>query len=287
MRQPHYFTITKKILIGFFILGLLTGCSSVLYYPTPVDYVTAEQMPVKPEDKYVSTPDGEKLRVWQFHTPKLKKPKAVILQFHGNGQNMTSHFTLLYPVLSYSYDFVAFDYRGYGKSTGEPTPKGLIEDSKTIIRWVKAQYPETPLIIFAQSLGGAVAMRTLIDLKNEVPIRALILDSTFASYRSAARRTLSNSWITWLFQPIAWLIIDNSTGVNGELDQLGPYKKIVVHGLADHVVSYKLGEAIFEELKEPKEFWPIENGEHIDFMWRNQGEYAKKLMAELEELVAQ
>lgn len=230
----------------------------------------------------MQTTDGANLHLWQFRAKAKGAPKAVLLQLHGNAQNMTSHFSLMYPLVGYGYDLVSFDYRGYGKSTGEPSPHGVVEDTKTLLRWLKVNYPNTPIVVVAHSIGGAIAARALIELKNEVPIQLLVLDSTFSSYRSIARAAMSRSWVTWPLQPVAWLIVDNSKAPKGQLDQLGPYKKIVVHGTNDRVVEHRFGEEIFNDLSEPKEFWSIPKGEHIDFMWRNNGEYAKKLLVELE-----
>src|SRR5262249_1447782 len=143
--------------------------------------------PIQPTDYFVPTADGENLHVWRFEPEKPAAKRAVWVQFHGNAENQTSHFANLFPAVQNGYDLVTFDYRGYGQSTGIPSPAGTVEDGKTILRWVKKNYPDLPIVVFGQSLGGAIAMRTLEDLGNEVPIQFLVLDSTFGSYRAAGR----------------------------------------------------------------------------------------------------
>ena len=54
---------------------------------------------------------------------------------------------------------LAFDYRGFGHSTGSPTEEGLIVDAVCVIQWAidVAKIPPSRIVLVAQSLGTAVA----------------------------------------------------------------------------------------------------------------------------------
>ena len=59
---------------------------------------------------------------------------------------------------------MTFDYRGYGQSTGTPDPKGLVLDGVSLIRWI-CQNKSEPIVVLAQSLGGAIAMASLANIR--------------------------------------------------------------------------------------------------------------------------
>ncbi|CAG8845549.1 25382_t:CDS:2, partial [Racocetra persica] len=69
----------------------------------------------------------------------------------------------------------------YGRSEGTPTEKGLRIDAQAALNYIKKNevFKDTKLIIYGQSLGGAVA----IDLvsRYEEQIDALIIENTFLS----------------------------------------------------------------------------------------------------------
>lgn len=254
----------KRVCAFIFIVSGLSACSSVYYHPDQVTYVDVEKMSPKPEDVWIDVEEGVRLHAWLLAPPG--PARGLIVHFHGNAQNLTSHWAFLRSAPEHGFAHLIFDYRGYGRSTGKPSPAGLVADGKAVLRYASAR--GLPLFVFAQSLGGAVAMRTLIELRGEVPVRRLIVDSSFASYRSEARRVMAGHALTWLLQPIAWLIVDNSAAPGSRVREIAPIPMLVVHGENDHVVPFALGEKVFDSAGEPKEFWRVPLGVHTDFMFR-------------------
>lgn len=253
------------------------GCSSLLYYPSPHEYVDRAKMPIKPEDVYFTSEDGTPLHGWYFRAQGRERPKGAILFFHGNAQNLSTHFFTLYTAPAQGFDYFIFDYRGYGKSQGRPTPEGTVQDGRAALRWLKRRAPaDTPVIVFGQSLGGPIALRTALDLKNEIPLRLVVVDSSFSSYRAVGRSTLAKSWVTWLFQPLAWVALSDGTAPERDLAHLAPVPLVVIHGDADKVVDIELGRRLFERARDPKQFWIIPGGGHTDFMWRDNGAWARR-----------
>ncbi|KAI9682047.1 MAG: hypothetical protein M1817_000101 [Caeruleum heppii] len=55
---------------------------------------------------------------------------------------------------------LAFDYRGFGYSSGSPTEEGIIADAIAVIDWVLevAQIPPERIVLLGQSLGTAVTV---------------------------------------------------------------------------------------------------------------------------------
>lgn len=256
----------RVLLIITIFSGTLCSCSSMFYHPDQVVYVNTDNLKIAPENLSIPATDGTPVSAWHFKTP-LKK-KGIIVHFHGNAQNMTSHFAFLSSAPFQGYDHLIFDYRGYGKTPGKPTPKNTVSDSKDVLMWVQKTFPKTPIIVFGQSLGGAIALKALIELREEFNPHAIIIDSSFISYRSVARTVLNSHWITWPLQPLGWLLVDNSMAPGKEISNLPSTPFLIVHGKNDPVVSYVHGEQIYSLAPSPKDFWLIDGGRHTDFMFR-------------------
>lgn len=275
------------IILGFklIILAAVCGCSSFFYFPSNKVLVYREKMPIQPEDVYFDSADGTKLHGWYFPPLNKKEPTAVIVHFHGNAENLTTHFFSLYEAPSRGFAYLTFDYRGYGKSQGHPNPSGVIQDGVAAIKWMHAKHPDKPLVIFAQSLGGAIAFRSVASIKNEIPISLMLVDSTFADYRAQARSLFSNSVLTFLLQPFAWLAVDNSESPKNDIANISPIPLIVAHGEKDRVVDQKMGREVFALAKEPKEFWSIPNCQHLQFMFIEEGEQGERFYVKVAEIV--
>lgn len=255
--------------------AFLTGCSSLLYYPSPHRYTDPSKFKHKPEDVNLTASDGTKLHAWMFRSPQ-RPAKATVLLFHGNAQNLSTHFFSLYWSIDQGFDYLIFDYRGYGESEGKPSPEGSVQDGKAALDWLIAHKDESsPLIIFGQSLGGAVALRVACEEKTKFD--KIIVDSTFPSYRSIARKVMTRSWLTWPFQWLGWLVMNDSYAPADCIQNISPKPVLVVHGTADNVVEYEMGEKVFELAREPKEFWKIEDGLHTDFLFRDNLRYQSRL----------
>lgn len=278
--------IYKNSLIFLAVLIWNAGCSSIYYFPQKKELVNRHKLPIQPEDIHFKSEDGVQLHGWHFKALDNKEPKAVIVQFHGNAENLSTHFLSLYEVPSKNMAYMIFDYRGYGRSEGRPEPEGVIQDGVAAIRWMSKKYPGKPLIIFAQSLGGAIAFKSVNRVKSEVPIALFVADSTFPDYRSAARTMAAQSFLTYLFQPIAWAMVDNSQSPKADIPEISPIPLVVVHGTKDRVVNQSLGREVFELAREPKEFWSIPDADHLQFMFKNQGEYAEKFYEKVDALIA-
>ena len=283
----------KLISILFFLSALMLseGCTSVMYQPSDKKFFNPEDGGISHEEVFFNSTDGTKLHGWYFKSPEVGKsgkpatPRAQFVFFHGNGQNLTTHFATLAWILPYGYDYFIFDYRGYGESEGKPDPEGTVHDGIAAIRYAYKRNPNVPLIVFAQSLGGAVAMRSLIELKREVPIKYVVLDSTFISYESAGRSILAQSWVTWLFQPLAYVLLSDSWAPGGRVSEVSPTPILVMHGDKDRTVNYSLGVDLYDHIGEPKEFWKIGDGQHTDAFWAHKGIYRTKFLEKLDQIL--
>jgi len=284
MRFNQGFFITSRIYsFCLFLSFSLSGCSSLLYHPTNKAYYSPEDInPVKPADIAFMAEDGVKLHGWYFDSDPNKGPKGLFVFFHGNAENLSSHFAALFWVLKEGYNYFIFDYRGFGKSEGKPSPEGTILDGKAALRWAYEKNKNIPIIVFGQSLGTAVALRTVPELKEDVPIKLVVVEAAFHSYKKAGQKVLSKSFLTWLFQPLAHLVLSDKHAPKNHIAKISPTPIIVIHGTEDHIVDYSLGEKVYELAEKPKEFWRVEGGRHMDSFRRHEKKYQRRLIEAIE-----
>jgi alpha-beta hydrolase superfamily lysophospholipase len=285
------FSIFRIIAVSLLFVSTLasSGCSSLLYAPTRVWHVHPERLGYTYDT--VSLDSDARIKGWWFKQSRFPEPKGFLIFFHGNGENRSSHFLSLGWMLNEGYDYFIFDYQGYGDSEGQPSPAGTVQDGMSALRWFFAKAGETryrgvPLFVFAQSLGGPVALRSLAELneKREIPpgLRAVILDSSFTSYTSAGASVLSQSWVTTLFQPLSWVLLSDRWAPGPKWNQLPRVKYLVLHGDRDQLIRPKLGRELYDALPEPKDWISIEGGRHIESLFVGGGKYRKIFMGRIE-----
>jgi alpha-beta hydrolase superfamily lysophospholipase len=232
-----------------------------------------EKVGLQATDHWFHSADGTKLNAWLVTEPKKNEAsKGLIILFHGNAQNLSSHYLNLYWAIKAGYDVFAFDYRGYGRSEGKPTPEGLIQDGEKAITYaVEKIWPDVvkanksaKLVVYGQSLGGMVAPNSVIQSPFKNKIHALILEATFASYRHIAKLKMQSQWPTWIFWPIAYSIVHEGTASKYILPKLDYPNVLVIHGTDDEVVPVILGKEVFNLLPAGnKKWWPVSGKRHL------------------------
>ncbi len=268
----------NKIKIALFFTLLLTiSCSRLYYYPKKPYYTDPKKHFSKDYELInVTTSDRVEITGWFFKG----NGKNLVVQFHGNAENMSTHYISLLWLTDFNNDLIVFDYRGYGKSSGEPSPKGLRQDGLSILDYAYSMYQKgsyDKLIVFSQSIGGAVAMDAVAHWKHKNKIDLLVLESTFSSYSRMGSNILQRSWITYLFSPLAYILLDTSTNPSKVLNKL-TMNKLVIHGTKDSTIPIKEGNKLFSDLPEPKSIHEIKGGGHVDAFFVNAQKYRQDFL---------
>ena len=242
-------------------------------------------MDLAPEEVWIHTDPlqpkaATPLHAWYFHS---QKPSGLIVFFHGNAQNISSHYLTLSWLPQQNYDYLIFDYRGYGKSTlsaneRAPSPQSTVEDGTSVLKWAEAaaRKRKIPLLLLGQSLGGNILLRSLQEYDPHP--KSLTVDSSFLSYKKAGASVLKQSWLSWPAHPLAHLLLsDEWAPKNGALKSMpGNYPILVIHGDEDTVVPFQHGVELFDAMREPKTFWRIPGGKHTDVFWTHEWRYREK-----------
>ena len=106
-----------------------------------------------------------------------------VLHFHGNGEVVSDYDEIAIFYLKYGINLIVADYRGYGKSTGDPTLTDISRDAHIVYDSVTKELVErgfkSGLWIMGRSLGSIPALEIAHRHKNT--IRGLIIESGFPS----------------------------------------------------------------------------------------------------------
>ena len=192
----------------------------------------------------------------------------------------------------HGYDIFIADYRGYGKSEGTPSPRGLYLDTQAAFDYAlklkaKKNYPQ--FIVAGQSLGGSLVLKLLSEEKNKKEkVDLVILDSTFRSNSQVGAAMLRKHWLTFLLSPLSYLLLQDN--YNASIDDLRQwnYPTLCVTHLRDPVVPAYLTQQIYEYLnpQHPKWLWLRNDNDvgHINSFLLDGGSYNLRLLAFLKDL---
>ena len=221
--------------------------------------------------------NGTALAGWHFQS-QAQPAKGIVVQFHGNGENMSSHFLSVVWACKYGYDVFVFDYQGYGISAGEHSFDNARRDAIASFKFILNKRPDLPVILLGQSLGGNILLSAFSDFQPKGRIALVIIDSSYLSNQELAKHKVTENWFTWPFQPFAHLLISDRFQPKENLRRISPIPLLVVHGTRDAVIPLSFGREIFEAAAAPKYFWKIPKGRHIDAWIGHGGLYRKKLL---------
>lgn len=207
--------------------------------------------------------DGTELFAWFL--PARGKARGSVLYLHGNGQNISTQFANVAWMPAAGFNVLALDYRGYGGSQGEPSLPGAQLDIDAAMQALLLRPDVDParIVVFGQSLGGALAIHYVAHSRFRDSVRALIVDSAFSDYERIGREKLAAAVITWPFQWFASLAIDNRYSPEASVGLLSPIPVLFIHGDADSIVPLHHSQRLFELAGFPKELWVVPGAGHI------------------------
>jgi fermentation-respiration switch protein FrsA (DUF1100 family) len=255
--------VLALIILKIFVILLEPKLTFFPYRPMPD---TPKSYGIEYQDLSFATQDGETLHAWFLERPE---PTAYLLFFHGNGGNISAG-CLDYLVSLYrrGYSVFAFDYRGYGKSTGSPSEKGLYIDSRAAVSyfWKKLRQKDRPVVYLGHSLGGVAAASAATHAEPQ----GLILQGTFPDKMNLLTH-YPFFYFLGLFSRYRLSTLEFMKDVRCPV--------LVVHGDRDRVVPIAAGQELYDRLQGKKEFYPVKGAGHADLHLVGGEEYWTRLEA--------
>jgi uncharacterized protein len=228
------------------------------FFPSAGETETPRTIGLEYEAVSIRTADEETIAAWWMPHDAAR---GDVVYFHGNGGNLSIWLPILAGVQASGLNVLAFDYRGYGRSTGSPTEEGLYRDADAVLaELARLRQRESaagatvrrPIIYWGRSLGGPVAAYATTVARPD----GLILESTFPEKRAVLGRQL----VLRTLDLLASFRFETADMLRG-FDR----PTLVMHGDSDSVVPYTVGRALFERLSEPKRFVTLRGADHNDF----------------------
>lgn len=263
----------------------LFGCSDIFLQPDHVDYFPDVRRYVVLEEGNIPIRDGSRLHYWlipaQQQRVVSRNPKGMVIQVHGNAQNLSAHVHGLGWLTEEGYDLAIFDYRGYGKSSGPSGLKRAYQDVQTALDYFTTEKNprRLPVFFYGQSLGGTLLLKNVSSQPHRWWPRLVIVESSFFSYPQIAREKLAGFFLTWPFQWLAYLVISDSYSLDpNELKQISPVPVLLFYSERDPIVPLHNGEQIFMSLAEPKRLITYPEPGHTAAMWVQEKRLRKDLL---------
>ena len=207
------------------------------------------------------TPDGETLHAYLLRPPNASLRKNVtLLAFHGNAGNV-GHRLPIGKVLSESLGCHVFmvEYRGYGASTGAPSEDGLTIDGQTALDYVRnhEELKKTKIVIYGQSLGGAVTVKLIQANQDVGDIAGVILETTFTSIRKLIPTVMpaAKYIASWCHQ--RWNSDETMQKVTNKNIPI-----LFLSGLRDEIVPPSMMKTLYKVCPTKKVWKEFPNGDH-------------------------
>jgi hypothetical protein len=108
------------------------------------------------------------------------KQTPTIIYFHGNAGNISYLLVMVKEMFRLvKCNIFLVSYRGYGKSEGRPTERGLQLDAEAALDFVidRNDVNSDKIFLFGRSLGGAVALNLARTRREH--IKAIIIENAF------------------------------------------------------------------------------------------------------------
>lgn len=199
---------------------------------------------------YAST-DGVTLSAWVVPAPAPRTSEMWLLICHGNLGNIGygARPEFYASMRDVGLNLLAFDYRGYGESTGTPDERGLYDDATASYAYLTRTrgVPPERIVIFGHSLGSGVA----IELAARVAAAGLIVDAAYTSIVDRAAELYPAFPVRYVAsQRFASLERINSIAM----------PKLFLHSPEDTVIPIAHGQRLFAAAQEPKRFVSVKGG---------------------------
>ncbi len=246
-RTLAVFALLAILGAGFSMRDWLIG--RMLYHPMPGVDFRPEELGITAEEVFLTTEDG--VRIHAFYVPSPGASRALLF-LHGNAGNASHRLPNAAMLQRLGIHVLLLDYRGYGRSEGQPKEEGLYADGRAGLAYLTQTrgFPEQRIVLFGRSLGGAVA----VDLAQDRELAGVIIESSFSSLADAA---------AGIFGSLGARL------VRGRFDSAGKIVRaqaplLFFHGDRDEIIAYDLGRRLFEAAPEPKAFETLRGAGHND-----------------------
>ena len=258
------FILLISIVIYTFIVILVYSLQrNLLYHPKENNYY-GDELLVDISKVTIKTKDNIDLTSW-YHNKNSINYKTILF-LHGNAGSLENRIHKINHFKDMKVNFLIIAWRGFSGNKGKPTEKGLYEDARSAVAWLKSKnINEKDIIIYGESLGTAVA----VEIAQNRNFAGIILESPFTSMVDAGKNK-------YPFLPVKFLLKDKYKSDKKIKNISSPI--LVMHGKVDKIVPFHMGKKMYDLANKPKYFYFSDYDNHMM-------EYNKKLLNSLKSFI--
>jgi hypothetical protein len=271
----------------------------MVFFPPARPFEAPESAGLPYEDVVATTEDGLALRSWLFRADRAASsaPAFTILFFHGNAEDISQNLDMARAARRIGCNLLLAEYRGYGGNAGAPSEIGLYRDGDAALAAVRRLEGIDParLVVWGRSIGATVAIHLAAADAGRLraapgadrpggagapPLAGLIVESAFTSGPDLLRE--GGSVVLRVLALFGRYRFDNA----GRMARVTA-PVLAIHGTADEVVPFALGERLFAAAPRQAGFAAVEGGGHNDLsvshgaeVWEAVARYIEALAAE-------
>lgn len=221
-------------------------------------------------DLLINVGDGARIGA-RFHVAGKQDP--ILLFFHGNGEIASDYDDLAPMYTQMGINFMVFDYRGYGKSTGTPTVSHMMADCRTlfekVMKTLRDQGFPGRVIIMGRSLGSASALEIASDFPDRID--ALIIESGFAYIMPLLS-------LLGLYRSVPG-INEEAGPENSEKIKSIRVPTLVIHAEYDHIIPFSDGKTLYDNsAAEDKILLEIKGADHNTIFYSGLEDYMRAVL---------
>jgi len=236
---------------------------NLLYHPEENNYF-GDPLTVEIEKVKIKTQDNIELLSW-FHNKNLNDYKTILF-LHGNAGSLENRIHKINHFKDMDINFLLVSWRGFSGNNGKPTEKGLYEDARSAVEWLKSKgIKQNNIIIYGESLGTGVAT----EIAQNKNFAGIILESPFTSMIDAGKNK-------YPYLPIKLLLKDKYESNKKIKNIKNPI--LIMHGKVDNIVPFNMGKKMYELANQPKYSYFSEYDDHMM-------EYNEKLLNALSRFI--
>jgi fermentation-respiration switch protein FrsA (DUF1100 family) len=221
------------------------------FFPHNKVMMANKDMPHYVSEKWIKTTDGESLQSFYFKHSDTKS-HSLIIYFHGNTGNLFSHHRFEHAEKLYDMgcNVLLISYRGYSKSSGKPSEKGINIDGESALDYANKTlgYSNEDIFIFGRSLGSTVA----VEISQSRDFKGVVLLTPLTSAKDMGKE-MDFSYFSFLAK--------NSFNSIKKIKNLKS-PLLIIHGTEDKQIPFSMGEKLFTKYKGDKNLIAIEGAGH-------------------------
>ena len=138
------FTLIATVVGALFlvVVVLLLLENSLIFFPTKGDVGKSPG-----EDVFLTASEGVRIHGWYVTNPQATQ---TLLCFHGNAGNLEDRREWLEGLRELPANVLIIEYRGCGRSEGQPNEAGVYRDARAAYDWLlrEKRVPPERLVIF-------------------------------------------------------------------------------------------------------------------------------------------